>query len=332
MAEAISKPGDEAQPFGRRSVSLGLYAQGLPAEEMVRHLLEQARTADAAGFDGVTVSEHHAAFPGYFPDPVQAASWLLSAVERAWGAACPVLLPLRPPALVVENVAWLAARYPGRVGVGFAPGYIQEDFDAVGASFEDRHRRYWDGLAVATRALKMGQAEEPLSRDLAIAACKARPVPVVIAGAGPYAARWAARASTGLILDPAQPREKLRMVVEEYARRGGRGPIVAIRLAWLGPPPPGALEAFAERYARAPGASDEFLRAAPDAFIVTSGDPGELARKLADAVVDAGASALSVRVNLPHATASQTLDQIERLGSEVLPRIREHLAGRLQQP
>ena len=71
-----------------------------------------------SGFAGIMTSEHHGGFPGYLPNPLQVAGFILDSTPIGWAAACPLLLPLRPTALVAEEVAWLAARYPGRVGVG----------------------------------------------------------------------------------------------------------------------------------------------------------------------------------------------------------------------
>ena len=54
-------------------------------------------------------------------------------MSRGWAAAAPVLLPLRPVAMLAEEVAWLDARFPGRVGLGVGPGSLALDFDAMDA-------------------------------------------------------------------------------------------------------------------------------------------------------------------------------------------------------
>ena len=59
-----------------------------------------------------------------------------------WVAPCPLLLPLRPTALVVEEVAWLAAAYPGRVGLGVAAGALPLDFAIVGLDVADAGPRF----------------------------------------------------------------------------------------------------------------------------------------------------------------------------------------------
>ena len=76
-------------------------------------------------------SEHHGGFPGYLPNPLQMAAFILDESPLGWAAACPLLLPLRPTAMVAEEVAWLAARHPGRVGLGVAAGALPLDFEAM---------------------------------------------------------------------------------------------------------------------------------------------------------------------------------------------------------
>ena len=79
------------EPFAPGSVSLRLYPHNeLRAPEVVEELRAQARAAEAAGFDGVMVSEHHGGFAGYLPNPIQTAGFLLDATERVWVAPCPV--------------------------------------------------------------------------------------------------------------------------------------------------------------------------------------------------------------------------------------------------
>src|SRR5215467_10899633 len=115
-------------PFAPGSVSLRLYPHlDLPAHAIVEELRAQAALAAGHGFDGVMTSEHHGGFAGYLPNPLQAAGWLLESMPSGWAAPCPLLLPLRPPALVAEEVAWLAARFPERVGVGVAAGALDAD-------------------------------------------------------------------------------------------------------------------------------------------------------------------------------------------------------------
>ena len=64
-------------PLAPGSVSLRLYPHDLPAVKQVEILRRQAKRAVEIGYDGVMVSEHHADFPNYLPNPVQLAGLLL---------------------------------------------------------------------------------------------------------------------------------------------------------------------------------------------------------------------------------------------------------------
>src|ERR1700729_2412731 len=117
-------------PFESGSVSLRLYPHNeLGATEVVGEFCAQAKLGLDHGFDGIMTSEHHGGFPGYLPNPLQMATFVLEENPVGWAAACPLLLPLRPTAMVAEEVAWLDARHPGRVGLGVAAGGLRRDFE-----------------------------------------------------------------------------------------------------------------------------------------------------------------------------------------------------------
>src|SRR5215472_2751000 len=145
-------------PFAPGSVSLRLYPHlDLPAHAIVEEMRGQAALAAEHGFDGIMTSEHHGGFAGYLPNPLQAAGWCLEAMATGWAAPCPLLLPLRPAALVAEEIAWLAARFPGRVGIGVASGALPDDFEVMGLTMERLADRFGAGLE-ALAAMLRGRA------------------------------------------------------------------------------------------------------------------------------------------------------------------------------
>jgi alkanesulfonate monooxygenase SsuD/methylene tetrahydromethanopterin reductase-like flavin-dependent oxidoreductase (luciferase family) len=312
----------ESVPFSPGSISLGLYIENLEPTAAVRELLLQAELASSVGFDGVTLSEHHAGFAGYLPSPLLGVSWLLDQMAAAWSAACPILLPLRPVNLLLEDIAWLSSRHPGRLAVGFAPGFAADDFALAGVPMESRRRDFYRELPRAVNALR-GEAEGLLADDPAVAACAARPVPVVAAVAGPVAAREAAKAGAGIIIATFKDPKRAGELSAAYRQWGGTGPRVLIRRCWLGP------HSSAEDKTDRPQAP----RTAPRRFatgertdMVTAATAAEMAENLHARMAESGANALSIRLHLPGSTSVAAVrEQIARFGDEVIPRLRQRM-------
>ena len=125
-----------------------------------------AAAVEAAGFDAVWASEH----------PAPPAAWIdqgghhaLDAVVSLTAAAMAttrirlqtVLLvaPYRTPLMTAKAIASLDALSGGRVVAGIGTGYLEDEFDALGASFAQRNEWTDDTLAVLEQAF----TGEPLS-------------------------------------------------------------------------------------------------------------------------------------------------------------------------
>jgi alkanesulfonate monooxygenase SsuD/methylene tetrahydromethanopterin reductase-like flavin-dependent oxidoreductase (luciferase family) len=312
-----------SQALASGSVSLRLYPHAdLPAPRIVEELRAQAALAAEVGFDGVMTSEHHGGFPGYLPNPLQAAGWCLEAMPRGWAAPCPLLLPLRATTHVAEDVAWLAARFPGRVGVGVAAGALDADFALVHQSMDGLTERFAAALEELAGVLA-GRDLGALGDDPAVRACVEHPVPLVSAAMGFTAVRRAARVGAGLLMDSLSTPERCRELTDAYRAEGGAGACIAIRRAWVGAPPRDDVDRQVDRYrsysssaAQAGWGSDE---------LVTSNDAGEVAERLAATVALAGADAVNLRVHVPGVSPAAARDQIVRLGEGVVGPLRAAL-------
>jgi alkanesulfonate monooxygenase SsuD/methylene tetrahydromethanopterin reductase-like flavin-dependent oxidoreductase (luciferase family) len=311
-------------PFAPGSVSLRLYPHNdLPAPMIVEELCAQAALGAEGGFDGVMTSEHHGGFAGYLPNPLQAAGWCLEAMPNGWAAPCPLLLSLRPPALVAEEAAWLAARFPGRVGIGVAAGALQDDFEIMAMSMDDRAVRFANGLDELVGALN-GSDPRALADDPAIKACAEHPVPVVSAAMSLTAVRRAARHGVGILFDSLSTPERCRELSDAYRAAGGSGPCVLIRRAWVGEPPREGVARQLDVYrGYAPVASQAHWEGEQ---LVASMSAGDVADGLARVARRAGADAVNVRVHVPGVTPEAARAQIDQLGADVVPALREELA------
>lgn len=299
-------------PFAPGSVSLRLYPHNeLTAPAVVDELRAQARLGEEAGFAGVMVSEHHGGFAGYLPNPLQTAGFLLAATERMWAAPCPLLLPLRPVALVAEEIAWLAAAFPGRVGLGVASGALPLDFTVVGLDVADAATRFKAALPQVVAMLR-GEDVGDLAGDPALVRCATDPVPMVSAAVSLAAARRSAALGIGILLDSMGALDHQRRLTDAYREAGGPGPCVAIRRVWLGDPPVDVLAAQRAVYeSYSPTAAQQHW--APTNTIVDT-DSAALAERVAQSVRAAGCDTLNVRVHMDGLTPAAVRDQIAHLG------------------
>lgn len=325
MRRPLPDPHQSAQaPWGGGSVSVALYRHG-EADQAVEMVLRHARVAADVGFDGLTIAEHHAGFPGYFPSPVQVSEWILSDTSIAWAGACPMLLTLRPVPLTLEELGWLAARHPDRVAAGLAAGYDSRDFAVYGLNYEDRLKSFfakldeWGGYVAGTSG-------ELLRQDSAIAKYIAD-IPTVVASGSPRALRLAGRHGLGIILPPLDDENRAsRLAI--YADHGGAGARVLSRWVWLGPFREGGTEPLnrllSEYTGGKPGAAPVYL---PEYCVADTGP--ELADKLFEQMLAATATCISLRFYFPGLSGEEVEEQVDLFGREVLPPLRARLATAL---
>jgi alkanesulfonate monooxygenase SsuD/methylene tetrahydromethanopterin reductase-like flavin-dependent oxidoreductase (luciferase family) len=301
-----------SEPFAPGSISLRAYPHdGLDPVAVLEEMRAQAALAVAHGFAGVMTSEHHGGFAGYLPNPLQLAGFLLDAMPTGWAAPCPLLLPLRPPALVAEEIAWLAARHPGRVGLGVAAGALPVDFEIMDTTMDDLAARFAAGLSFVTQSLH-GHAPGPLAADPALARCKEHPVPVLSAANSVTAVQRAARAGAGLLFDSLVTPVRVRELVDAYRAEGGDRPCVLVRRAWAGAPPRADFDRQVDVYrGYAPsGASTQW---GSDEMITGT----DVRARLAEVLAASGCTALNIRIHVPGVAPEAARDQIKRLAEHI---------------
>lgn len=321
-AEAPSGPATQplpSRPFAPGSISLRLYPHNeLAPDHIVHELCAQAGLALRNGFDGIMTSEHHGGFAGYLAQPLQMASFVLADHAFGWAAAAPLLLPLRATSLVAEEVAWLHARHPGRVGLGVAAGALPLDFEVAGVSQFDAVDRYKSELPRLIAMLR-GERLEGLEGDPALRACRRNPVPVLSAAVSVAAAIRAAECGAGILMEGMSPPGRLARLTRAYAEAGGLGSKVLIRRVWLGRVSTGLVASQRAVYDSYSGSGQAF---GADQTIASE-DPTELAGMIIAAVQEAGADALNLRVQLPGMSPEEVSEQIASIGSTVVGRMRE---------
>ena len=227
--------------FGLRYCNIGRYIDPRLAVELVQ-------AGEEAGFDSAWTVEHTVVPGGYasrypysdtgrmpghesefvLPDPLIWMAYVASATRHIKLGTAMLILPQHNPVVVAKQVASLDHLSGGRVLLGIGVGWLREEFDAIGASFDDRGRRA-DEYVAAMREL--WSADEPTFHGEFVnfdkAYCLPRPVnrrvPVIIGGDSKVAARRAGRLGDGYF--PARGTQiELIELARETARAHGRDP------------------------------------------------------------------------------------------------------------
>jgi len=309
-------------PLSGGSVSLRLYPHDTDAVEQLSLIRRQAAQAVDAGYDGVMVSEHHADFPGYLPNPVQLTGFLLESMARGWAAPCPLLLPMKPYALVAEDLAWLDAAYPGRVGAGFAAGALPVDFELAEVPFDEIVARFKDALPRIVAALR-GDDDTPLGADRAIARTASAPLPMVVAAQSPAAVRRAARLGLGILYDSLQTGEVTARLSAAYLEAGGLGARIAIRRVWIGDPPDDEMAAQMAHYRSY--APESAMKNWDGDQLIAAPTAAEAADRLGDFLDAAGCDTVNVRIHVKGLSPAQVEDQLGQHAGEFLDTLRRRL-------
>ncbi len=312
------------QPFDPLSISLRLYPHNELEDPalIIRELCDQASLALSGGFDGVMLSEHHGGFPGYLPLPSLFCAFILEEIESGWVAPCPLLLPLRPAAHIAEEIAWLGARHPGRIGLGVAAGGSPLDFEIMGVPFEEATQRFTSELPRIASLLR-GERLEGLQQDPALRQLSSSPIPLVSAAMSRTASRRAAQAGLGILLEGISPPHQLAEYCDAYAGAGGDGPRIMIRRVWLGQPSYDVIERQRQVYSTMGGSLEG--RSMPQDQTISSTDPVEIAERLIDAMTMSHCDSINIRIHLPGMTPDTLRSQIRGISEQVLPVLRSLL-------
>jgi alkanesulfonate monooxygenase SsuD/methylene tetrahydromethanopterin reductase-like flavin-dependent oxidoreductase (luciferase family) len=109
-------------------------------ENSRRHqaMLEMCRYADANGFDGISLEEHHGAFNGWSSSPLILAGLIFGATQKLQITISALLVPLHDPLRIAEDIAALDLASGGRLMVIAGIGYRPEEYAAHGKDWANR--------------------------------------------------------------------------------------------------------------------------------------------------------------------------------------------------
>jgi probable F420-dependent oxidoreductase len=267
---------------------------------------EVARAVETAGFDAVFVTDHPCppdrwlATGGHHTTDPLVTLGFVAAATTTLRLQTNLYVPAYRSAMVsAKAVATLDVLSGGRVVLGVGAGYLEEEFAAVGASFEDRN----DALDSAIVAMKRAWTGESVDGHTMLPRPVQQPHPPIwVGGNSRRALRRAVDLGDGWVPMPS-PRRAARALhtpgiegLDDLRDRIGQ------------------LREYAEQVGRVEPLDIVFTPAGLDMF----GDPrsGSALDVLAD-LADLGVTWATV--TLPGESRAALLEAIERFGADVLP-------------
>ena len=135
-------------------LTLGHSASGDGDHAAIHDQVEQACFAEAAGFDGIWLTEHNFTGESVYCDPIPLASVVAARTSRIRIGFAVLQLALRHPIRLATELALLDNLSNGRidVGVGHGTNYNEYEFVGYGLRSDDSRERMAETLEVMVRA------------------------------------------------------------------------------------------------------------------------------------------------------------------------------------
>ena len=275
------------------------YGEALAAER----LAGVAVAAEEAGFDSGWVTDHlvvppeHAPIYGTIAEALVSLGFLAGRTKRLQLGVSALVVPQRDSLVALKQLTTLDLLSGGRIVTAVAAGWMEGEFELLGAAFESRGRRLDGWIRLAQSAFEqMPGAIEELGGWLAPALVRPGGPELWVAGVSRATLRRAAL--TGVWHPVALKPEELRtMAAELRERRPDSRVVLRVGVDLRDEPAAGA---------------DERGRHA------VAGPPAWVAERLAEYV---GAGCDGFVVNLDH-EAPGLEERVSRFGSEVAPLLR----------
>ena len=145
--------------MGRSRIRVGTFLlmpspSGRDSEEIYARALEQAQAAEDLGFDSVWIAEHHFSSYGYCPHPLIMATAIAQRTKRIRVGTAVLVLPLRSPLQVAEEIAMTDHLTGGRLDVGIGRGYQPHEFTRLGLDLAQSRAMYEEAVDVILGSLR----------------------------------------------------------------------------------------------------------------------------------------------------------------------------------
>ncbi len=107
-------------------------------------ILTIAKNTEALGFDSIWVSDHivipdsHQGFGNVFYEPLTTLTYIAALTNKIYLGTSVIILPYRNPIILAKMISTLDVLSNGRVILGVGTGWLKEEFQALGVSYEER--------------------------------------------------------------------------------------------------------------------------------------------------------------------------------------------------
>lgn len=300
--------------------------------------VEAAVAAERAGFDDVWLAEHHFMSYGVVPSATLMAGHLLAVTRRVRVGTAVSVLSNRHPVALAEEAAMLALLSGGRFDLGVGRGGPWRDLEVFGtglARYEHGFAESLDLLLAWLRSERVGWSGDHFRfREVPVVPRAPAPPPVTVACTSPATEALAAERGLPMLLGMHVGADEKAAAV---ARHGlPDAPHVSAHVAQVADTREQAVKTLMEEMPRwlGPGLDgyvpvDDRPRPARDPVAYTRrmcelhpvGSPDDCAEALVTTVERTGVRRLALMVEAAGSRAA-TLENIARLGEEVLPMVR----------
>ena len=201
--------------------------------------------AEQQGYDDIWASDHlaipvDAPYPptAYIYEPIVTLTWAAAATSRVGLGTSVLVLPMRHPLVLAKMLATLDLVSGGRLTVGAAVGWLEEEFDALGIPFSERGARSDETIDL----MRACWTDDPVTRkgdkvDADFKAMRTLPhpahtIPIWVGGHSEPAFRRAVERGDGWHGSRQTPEQTAPIVERLRADRPEDGFTLSMRLAW----------------------------------------------------------------------------------------------------
>ncbi len=299
----------------------GAFGQGGDDPTFLRRLVE---LGDRYGYDSIWLSDRIVS-DRFSLEPMVALSMVAAYSDRLKFGTSVLAMPLRNPVVLAKQIATLDYLSQGRFFPAVGLGQEEpEEYEACGVSKEDRGPRTDEAIRLMRRLWE----EDNVTHEGAFYTCHDVSItpkpflqpstPVWIGGRSAAAARRVGRVGDGWLVSSVTPREIQdgRDIVFDTAQEYGReieDAHIGVLLGYYIAPDTQEASSKAEKY---------ITRQRPDAHFTEYSAVGstEQVAQVIQQYVDSGAHKFVVR---PLCRAEETVEQLEIMGTEILPHFRK---------